>query len=380
MDTALDQIKQLAATVGGIERQRLRASLYQLAYSLETPDDTLHRYGAMHLQTAAVKVGFDIGIFKRLVQCRGSSTSGELAQVTGAEASLLSRLLRYLATIGTIENDSVDQYAANHLTENLAQEVTEAGVSHYFSTVAPQYQTLPTFLKKTGYRNPTDEMHTVFQDAWNTSLHGFAWFSHHPENLDYFNKFMAFRRQPDVSWLTVYPVSQEAEGWDPNRPVYVNIGGGIGHQCAQFKEKYPNIPGRVILQDLPHSIAKALPTPGVENMVHDFFQPQPIKGAKFYFMRGVFHNHPPHKVRELLANTKEAMAPDSVLLIDEMILPETGSHVDPAAMDLTMMTAFAGMERTQAQWQSALSEVGLKLVETYVYNSLSHESVMDVRL
>lgn len=93
---------------------------------------------------------------------------------------------------------------------------------------------------------------------------------------------MALRRTPEVSWLSVYPVAREIEGWDSKdntRAIYVNIGGGIGHQCKQFKDKYPDLPGRVILQDLPHSISKALPTPGVENMEHDFFQPQPIKGS-----------------------------------------------------------------------------------------------------
>jgi hypothetical protein len=216
---------------------------------------------------------------------------------------------------------------------------------------------------------------------------------------------MAFRRQPELSWLTVYPVAEQAKGCDPSRAVYVNIGGGVGHQCAQFKQRFPDIPGRVILQDMPHSIANALPTPGVENIVHDFFQPQPIKGefdplckpvfpfgqtsdyfhdmdlgAKFYFLRGVFHNHPPHKVIKLLENTKAAMASDSVMLIDEMIPPEMGAHVDALSMDLTMMTAFAGMERSEAQWRSILDEAGLKLIKTYEYNPVSHESVMEVRL
>jgi hypothetical protein len=91
---------------------------------------------------------------------------------------------------------------------------------------------------------------------------------------------MALRRKPELSWLTVYPVERDTKDWDAknNGTIYVNIGGGIGHQCAQFKEKYPKLPGRVILQDLPHTIEKALPTPGVESMAHDFFEPQPIKG------------------------------------------------------------------------------------------------------
>jgi len=147
-----------------------------------------------------------------------------------------------------------------------------------FVTVAPQYQVLPDFLRKTGYKNPTDPLHTVFQDAFKTEVHQFAWFAEHPENLAYFNDFMAFRREPGLTWLTVYPVEEQVRDWDPERPVYVNMGGGIGHQCAQFLHKYPQVPGRVILQDLPHSIAKALPIPRVENIAHNFFDPQPIKG------------------------------------------------------------------------------------------------------
>lgn len=136
-------------------------------------------------------------------------------------------------------------------------------------------------MKRTGYKDPVDELHTAFQDAWNTSLHAFQWFGENPGHLAHFNEYMALRRRPELSWLSVYPVIQRVQGWDAkdnSRAIYVNIGGGIGHQCKQFKEKYSNLPGRVILQDLPHSIAEALPTPGVENMEHDFFQPQPITG------------------------------------------------------------------------------------------------------
>ncbi len=74
------------------------------------------------------------------------------------------------------------------------------------------------------------------------------------------------------------------------------------------------------------------------------------------------------------------MAPDSVMLIDEMIPPEMGAHVDALSMDLTMMTAFAGMERSEAQWRSILDEAGLKLIKKYEYNPASHESVLEVCL
>lgn len=108
-------------------------------------------------------------------------------------------------------------------------------------------------MKKTNYKNPVDELHTAFQDAWKTPLHPFQWFGENTAHLAYFNDYMALRRQPQISWLSVYPVARKVGNWnaeDMSRVIYVNIGGGIGHQCKQFKEKYPDLPGRVILQDL----------------------------------------------------------------------------------------------------------------------------------
>lgn len=97
-------------------------------------------------------------------------------------------------------------------------------------------------------------------------------------------------------------------------------------------------------------------------------------------MRGVLHNHPPHKVRKLLESTKSAMTSDSVLLVDEMIFPETGVNFDAASIDMAMLSAFASMERTERQWRETFQDVGLELVKAYTYNPLSYESVMDVRL
>ena len=51
-------------------------------------------------------------------------------------------------------------------------------------------------------------------------------------------------------------------------------------------------------------------------------------------MRGVPHNHPPHKVKLLFANTKAAMAADSILLVDETVLPDRKVGFVAASIDL----------------------------------------------
>ncbi|RYP00582.1 hypothetical protein DL764_006456 [Monosporascus ibericus] len=105
-----------------------------------------------------------------------------------------------------------------------------------------------------------------------------------------------------------------------------------------------------------------------------------LKGAKFYFMRGVPHNYPPYRVRKLFENIKVAMAPDSVLLVDETVLPATGVGFIAASIDLTMLGAFASMERTEVEWRELVESAGLELVRTYTYNALDNEYVMDICL
>jgi hypothetical protein len=380
VDAAFEQIKAFAATADEDDRRKLIASLRNLASSFEDPMETIYRLGCGTLGAATVEIGLDLGVFKHLADATASLGASQLADQSGVDPSLLLRILRYLAAASVLDETGPGQFAANSVTKTLASELGVAGVYHYLKTASPTYAVLPSFLKKTGYKNPSDETHAPFQDAFHTDLTPYGWFASHPENLRYFNDLMALRRGSNESWLTVYPVEEVTKGWSADKAVYVNIGGSIGHQCAQFKETYPQVPGRVILQDLAHSIAQALPTPGVDNMVHNFWDPQPVLGAKLYYMRAVLHNHPDHKVSKLLRLTKEAMGPDSILLIDEMILPETGVNADAATLDLTMMGAFASAERTETDWRALVEGAGLRLVKTYVYNKANYESVMDVRL
>ncbi|KAF4999068.1 hypothetical protein FDECE_11627 [Fusarium decemcellulare] len=400
MQSALSQLKQLSSDMDDTSRRQLMTSLHELAYSMESVDDTMYRFSYLYIQTAVVQVGHDLNIFEHLVRASKPVSVEEICEKTNGEAALLSKTTSDgLSSIGAIKQVAKGEYAANRVTENLAEKVAAATISHTyeltrlyldehgaddrlnrFGTLGPQYQSLPAFLKKTGYRNPTDELHTVFQDAWGTSQHAFAWIKEHQENLMFFQDYMALRREPEHTWLSAYPIEDETRDWDPKRPVYVNMGGGIGHQCAQFKACFPHVPGRVILQDLSYNMDRALVTPGVENMAHNFFEPQPVLGAKFYYLRECLHNHPDHKVHQILRHIKTAMTSDSVLLLDELVLPESGANFIATSLDMTMMVAFAAMERTEAQWRKLLEDVGLRFVHMYTYNPGGYESVMDARL
>lgn len=52
----------------------------------------------------------------------------------------------------------------------------------------------------------------------------------------------------------------------------------------------------------------------------------------------------------------------SRVLINDWVLPDTGSGMIPALMDVNMMAVLSGMERTESQWRVLLESVGLEIV------------------
>lgn len=97
-----------------------------------------------------------------------------------------------------------------------------------------------------------------------------------PEKLIWFQQLMSVPREGD--WFDVAPFAQDVAPMEQERAHFVDVGGSIGHQCARLKAKYPDLPGRIILQDLPATIKAAKPIEGVEFMPYDFFTPQPVQG------------------------------------------------------------------------------------------------------
>ena len=52
----------------------------------------------------------------------------------------------------------------------------------------------------------------------------------------------------------------------------------------------------------------------------------------------------------------------SKILINEWVLPDTGSALIPALLDTQMLAVLSGMERTQTQWRELLESVGLEIL------------------
>lgn len=227
---------------------------------------------------------------------------------------------------------------------------------------------MPSFFKDNKYQPITSNKNLPFHKALKTDLPPFEWMQQHPEQMKALGHGMAMQRTK--SWIDSYPIDEEVGNFQPSEDsaMLVDIGGGFGQQAIAFKQKFPNLPGQVIDQDISATLSKAPPAEGVKFMVQDFFQPQAVKGAKFYYLRHVMHDWPDDDCVRILKGIVPAMGPGSRIVIDEIVLPDVNAPWQSTFMDMAMMCAFGGVERSEAEWKKLLDQAGLKILDIHKYD------------
>lgn len=121
--------------------------------------------------------------------------------------------------------------------------------------------------------------------AHKTKQHWFEHIQTHPENGPAFNNHMAGYLLGRPPWMEddFYPAKERLiKGFDAENKdavMFVDIAGGFGHYTEQFRSKFPDVPGRLIVQDLPVVIDQVQGLhPRIEKMGYDFLTEQPVKG------------------------------------------------------------------------------------------------------
>jgi demethylsterigmatocystin 6-O-methyltransferase len=95
-------------------------------------------------------------------------------------------------------------------------------------------------------------------------------------------------------------------------------------------------------------------------------------------MRNIMHDWPDEKCKLILENTKSAMTRDSVILIDEMVIPKTGASWRATQLDITMITCLAAQERTVKQFEDLFASAGLRLLKVLKYTDELGDSILVV--
>lgn len=268
---------------------------------------------------------------------------------------------------------------ATKATHALALPGVAGGATFYHDVIAPMTQHLPVSpLARGGYADPPGR--PIVFDSWSGGEGGlWAYLRGRPELLGAFQQLMALDRGGG-DWVGCVDFDEEGgveEGKEEGeRVVFVDVGGNVGHQARRLVERHPRLAGRVVVEDLPETVGAAAAAKGVRFLAHDFFNPQPVKGARYYYLRSVLHNWGGAKAVEILKNLAAVLAEDSRVLIDETVVPDQGADLWVAGQDLNMMLLLGAMERRKDDWIALLDRAGLKIVDIKTYGPVTKNSII----
>ncbi|KAI9648455.1 hypothetical protein NHQ30_003089 [Ciborinia camelliae] len=239
---------------------------------------------------------------------------------------------------------------------------------------------MPEYLQKTGYKNPTDAADGVFQYAKDYKGNLFQYYTEHAREGTSFNHVMGAVMADQASWLDIIPAETFLDGSDSSQPLVVDMGGNVGYDIEKFRRAYPDKAAQLYLQDRAAVIALSECPEPVNKMAHDFFQPQPIKGSRVYYMHGVLHDWSDEPARKILEMLRDALKPGySRILVHDHVVPEQSAHPHATSYDLTMMVNIAGKERTETEWSALIRSAGYKIVKVW-RSPLAAQAILEAEL
>jgi O-methyltransferase domain len=305
----------------------------------------IEAYHAAALAYAATKLGLPDKMGER------AWTPEDLALALKVSAPHLERFLRGLVAQGICEEGADGTFALGPLGASLRSD-SPSRLAHKVAIVVEQYW-LPWANLLHTVRSGEPAFERVFgTDVW-------AWRNENFKGGDAFAAYIAGETfagaDPIVAALDFTGVATVAD-----------IGGGHGGLLAAILTAHPEMHG--ILFDLPETLIgakKFLKTHGVEKRVTlaegDFLAEIPVE-ADLYMLKSVLQHWDDAAARAILESCRDAMPPQSRLVIIEPLLPDHANDAPSAVMlDLHMMVITGGRLRTRAEFEHLLAEAGLTL-------------------
>ncbi|HEY8379368.1 MAG TPA: methyltransferase [Nannocystis sp.] len=317
------------------------------------PSATLMEIVAGKWRPYALWVVAELGIADLLKD--GPRDVAELARATGTNEEALLRILRPLAHDGILARRGEREFALTALSQPLR--------SDHPSSVR---QTIRNAMGPYNQRSWAELLEVVRtgEPAF-ARLHGgrniWTWFAEEaPELGQIFHDAMAQMTRMAVPLLVAsYDFGQH--------PRILDLGGGQGVLIAGILKAFPHVRGGIL--DFKEALAAApatLEREGVADRVEliegDIFAAIPT-GWDAYMMKHIIHGMTAPSLAKLLTGVREAMTASSRLLVIEMLVPEDDSGVYPASLDLQMLIASGGRERSASEYRQLFAAHGLRLVD-----------------
>jgi hypothetical protein len=310
----LDSISQLGEGLRNGEngaREGLLGACSTLIAELSHPSETmLNLMWAQPTHHSILRMGVEVKLFDAMrdIDAAGSKTAEIAAKCTRNVDPVLvgttppytcflaaqlrtsiGRMLRHLASMGTVRETGPDTYAPTPTSKALAEPAYQDTIVYIVDDFHPALQGIPSYFNTHGFKCPSSGIDGPFQHAFNCKgTHYFEYFQKfNPEMGKRFGSMMDMWSKGRPRWFdeSFYPVQERLlTGAESGGTFLVDVGGGTGHDIVGLSEAFEGkLPGTLILQDRPEVIELAQVKPGTEKMAQDFLTEQQVKGK--------LHNH-----------------------------------------------------------------------------------------
>ncbi len=282
---------------------------------------------------------------------KGPKSAAELAGATRTHEPSLHRLMRTLASLGILSEDTDHRFALTPLGEALKTGAPGYARSSILSLAGDlRWHSWGEFL----YCLETGK--TGVKKAF--GMTGWEYLEQHPQEMTYFQELcIGFHGHLPAAVAAAYDFS----GFQ----TVVDIGGGTGNMLATILDHYPGTRG--VLFDSPDGVREApalIESRGLTDRVTveagDFFTNVPT-GGDAYLLSHVIHDWNDDQCLTILGHCHRAMNPRGRLLIIEMVLPEGDVPDLGKVVDMEMLVMAGGQERTEQEYGTLLGKAGFRL-------------------
>jgi O-methyltransferase domain len=145
----------------------------------------------------------------------------------------------------------------------------------------------------------------------------------------------------------------------------LQVGGSSGHTSVAIARAFPSL--KFVVQDyvkIERPFNAAVPEDlksRITFQAHDFFTPQPVKGAAVYLLRAILHDWSDKYATKIVENIVPALKDGSHVIVIDSVVPPPGRappHVERmlASLDMQMMVINA-KERMADEWSELFRRV-----------------------
>ncbi len=278
-------------------------------------------------------------------------TSDELAAQTNTHEPSLYRVLRLLASAGIFSETHDGKFELTPIAALLRSDVPNSMRDGAIMQG-----------EEWNWRNYGELRHSVRTGGTaQEKAHGmglFEFLTDNPEHEQMFSRAMV-----NLSSSVTSPIVKAYDFTSVSK--VVDIAGGHGLLLAEILKSNQHLQG--ILFDQPTVIDGAVETlekEAINNRVElvsgDFFESVPA-GADVYTMKHIIHDWNDEQSIKILRNIHSVMNEDGKVLIIEMVVPEGNEPSPSKMMDVQMLIATGGKERTEVEYRTLLESSGFRL-------------------